>query len=94
VARAVVAAHQLQPELVHPLLRQSEADQPAPVGRHEVDGVGSRHLRRDDEVALILPALIVDEDEHAAVAGLVDQLLGRGEIAPLHQRLSSIMRPR
>jgi hypothetical protein len=66
---------------------------------HEVDRVGRRHLRRDDEIALILPVLVVDQDEHAAVPSLVDQLLRRGEEAPFqgeraHQRLNSSIRPR
>ena len=72
---------------------QREADQAAAVLGHEVDRVGSRHLGGDDEIALILPILVVDQDEHPAVARLVDQFLGRGEEAALHQRLSSIIRP-
>ena len=43
---------------------------------HEVDRVGRRHLRGDDEVALILAVVVVDQDEHAAVARLVDDRLG------------------
>ena len=33
--------------------------------RHEVDGVRRRHLAGNDQVALVLPVLMVDEDEHA-----------------------------
>ena len=76
VAAAVVARHRLQPELVGALLGQRQADQSAAVARHEIDRVGSRHLRGDDEVALILAVVVVDEDEHAAVARLVDDRLG------------------
>ena len=57
-------------------LGQRQADQAAAVLGHEVDRVGRRHLRGDDEVALILAVLVVDQDEHAAVARLVDDLLG------------------
>ena len=46
---------------------------------HEVDGVGRRELRGDDEVALVLAVLVVDQHEHAAGARLVQQLLGGGE---------------
>jgi hypothetical protein len=88
-----VAAHQLQAELVDPALGQSEADQAAAVLGHEVDRVGGRHLGGDDQIALILAILVVDQDEHPAVAGLVDQFLGGREEAALHQRLSSIIRP-
>ena len=76
VAAAVGARHRLEPELVGAVLGQREADQAAAVARHEVDRVRGRHLRRDDEVALILAALVVDEDEHAAVARLVDDRFG------------------
>ena len=43
---------------------------------HEIDCIGGRHLRGDDEVALILPIFVVDEDEHAPVARLIDDCLG------------------
>ena len=76
VAAAVVVGHRLQAERVGPILGQREADQPAPVARHEVDRVGRRHLRRDDEIALILAVVVVDQDEHAAVARLVDDRFG------------------
>jgi hypothetical protein len=76
VARAVVAAHQAQAELIDARFAQRQADQaPAMLG-HEVDRVRSRHLGRDDEIALILAVVIVDQDEHAAVAGFIDDLLG------------------
>ena len=75
-AGAVGARHRLQAELVDPLLGQREADQAAAVAGHEVDRVGRRHLRRDDQVALILPVVVVDQDEHPPVARLVDDRLG------------------
>ena len=48
---------------------------------HEIDRVGGRHLAGNDEVALILAAFVVDEDEHAAVARFVDDRLGPDEDA-------------
>ena len=102
VAGAVVAAHQVEPELLDALLGEREADQPLAVGCHEVDRARRRHLRGDDEIALILAVLVVDEDEHAAVLGLVDDLLGRREEGVAHaaegfgggHRRSCSMRPR
>ena len=44
---------------------------------HEVDGVGRRHLRGDDEVALVLAVLGVDQDDHAPVAQILDDLVDR-----------------
>ena|SRR6478672_9543250 len=65
--------------MVRSILGQREADETAAVPRHEIDRLRRCHLRRDDEVALILAILVVDEDEHAAVACLVDNLLGPDE---------------
>ena len=42
---------------------------------HEVDGVGRRHLRGDDEVALVLAILGIDQDDHAPVAQLLDDVV-------------------
>ena len=79
VPRAVGARHQLEMELLGAFGREREADQAAAMLGHEVDGVGRRHLRRDDQVALVLALLGVDQDEHAAVARILDHLLDRRE---------------
>ena len=81
VAAAVGAGHRLEPERVDAFLAKREADQAAAVARHEVDRVGRRHLRRDDEIALILAVVVVDQDEHAAVARLVDDRFGADQHA-------------
>jgi hypothetical protein len=54
---------------------ERQADQAAPVGGHEVDRIGRHHLRGDDQVAFVLAVLVVDQDEHPAVAGFLDDLL-------------------
>ena len=79
VAGAVVPAHQVEAELLDALAGQRQADQAAAVRGHEVDRIGRRHLRRNDQVALVLAVLVVDQDVHAAVARLVDDLLDRDE---------------
>ncbi len=76
VAAAVGAGHRLEPELVGAVLAEREADQAAPVPGHEIDRVGRRHLRGNDEIALILAAFVVDQDEHPPVARLVDDRFG------------------
>jgi hypothetical protein len=83
VPRAVVAAHQLESELFGPRLGQRETDQAATELRHEVDLLGRRHLRGDDQVALVLAVLVIDQDEHPAVARLVDDLFGARQISML-----------
>ena len=96
VAALVGAGHRFEPELVGAVLGHGQADQPAPVAGHEVDRVRGRHLRGDDEIALILAVVVVDEDEHPPVARFVDdrlgpdQYIGRAALDQLfepHQRL-------
>jgi len=67
--------HQGQGQFLDPLPGHGEADQAPAVFGHEIDRVRRRHLGRDHEVALVLPVLIVDEDEHAAVPRLLEQFL-------------------
>ena len=52
-----------------------KADQAAAEARHEIDRVRGRHLRRDDEVAFVFAVLVVHEDEHPALAGVLDDFL-------------------
>jgi hypothetical protein len=77
VPRAVIRAHQRQAELADALLRHGKADQAARMLRHEIDGVGRRHLCGNDEIALILAILVIDQDEHPAVAGVFNNFFGR-----------------
>ena len=78
VARAVVLRHQLEAELLDPLAGQRQADQAARVLGHEVDRLGGRPLSRDDQVAFVLAILVIDQDEHPAFAGFLDDVLGCG----------------
>ena len=80
VAGAVVGGHQAEAELLDALAGQGEADQAAGVTGHEIDGLGRGELGGDDEVAFILPVFVIDEDEHAAVARVLDQFLDGGEV--------------
>ena len=80
VARAVLLAHERQAEFFDAVLGQGQADQAARVAGHEVDRVGRRELRRDNQIAFVFAVLVVDQDEHPAVAGFLDQFLGGGEV--------------
>ncbi len=71
--------HRTQLELVAALGREAEADEPAAVGGHERDRLGRDELRRDREVALVLPVGVVDDDDEAARADVLDRLLDRRE---------------
>jgi hypothetical protein len=74
IARAVLRRHHRQIQLISALLRQRQADQTASVLGHEIDRLRRAHLRRDDEVALVLTVLSVDQNEHAAVARVFDDV--------------------
>ena len=72
---AVVAAHQLEPELFDPIACERQADQAATVGGHEVDRIRRGHLGRDDQITLVFAVFIIDKHEHAPVARLIDDFL-------------------
>src|SRR5579883_542715 len=64
--------HQRQAEGIAPLRRERQADEPAAVGRHEVDDLRRDLLGRDGEVALVFAVLVVHDHEDAAGADLLD----------------------
>ena len=63
------------------LLGKGQTDEAAAEPRHEVDRVGRRHLRGDDEIALVLALLRVDEHDHTAVAHILEDLGDGGQAA-------------
>ena len=71
--------HQVEAELVAALGREREADQAARLLGHEVDRLGRRELRGHRQVALVLAVLVVADDDHLALADVLDRLLDRGE---------------
>ena len=84
VAGRVVGGHQRQAQRIDAGTGQGQADQPAPMGGHEVHGFGRGHLRGDDQIALVLAVLVIDKDEHAPVAGILDDILdGTDRVAPV-----------
>ena len=74
VTGAVIGAHHAQPEVFDPLALQCEADQASAMACHEVDGVRCRHLSRYDQIAFVLPVLIIDKNEHPAIARFIDDV--------------------
>ena len=73
--RAVLAHHHGEPEPLALVLGERQADESAPVRRHEVDVLGRDALGGDAEIALVLPVLVVHEDDHAPGANLRRALL-------------------
>ena len=76
---SVLGRHLAQTQIVQTLLGHGQADQPAPVLGHEVDG-----LRRDlfgghSEVAFVFAVLVVDDHDHAAGADFLQRGLNIAE---------------
>ena len=71
----VLLDHRRQLEGVAPLLGQGEADQPAPLARHEVDRLRRDLFGGDDEIAFVLAVLVVDDDDELARAKVRDGFL-------------------
>ena len=63
--------------MIDPRRGHRQANQPAPVGRHEVDRRGIGKLRRDYQIAFILAVLMVHQNEHTALARVFDDVLDR-----------------
>ena len=85
--RLVLRRHQVEPELVAALRRQRQADEAAPVLRHEVDRLRRRELRGERQVALVLAVLVVADHDHPPAADVLDRLLDGREDAASSGRL-------
>ena len=72
---ALVALDERQTELPHALLGEREGDEPAGPRSHEVDRFGRCALRRHEEIALVLAVLVVDENHHAPLPHVRQNLL-------------------
>jgi hypothetical protein len=79
VGRLVVRDHEPEPQLVAALGRERQADQPAPVRRHEVDRLGRDELGRHAEVALVLTVGGIAHHYHLTAANGLDGLVDRDE---------------
>ena len=81
IARTVESDHRLELQLAGAGAGQRQTNQSAAVARHEVYGIGRRHLRGNDQVTLVLALLGVDEHDHAAIAHVLQDLRDRGQTA-------------
>ena len=77
--RLVLRRHQVEAKRIATFGGQREADQAAPLLRHEVDRLGRGELRRHRQVALVLAGLVVADDDHPPAANVLDRLLDRRE---------------
>src|SRR6202171_6238691 len=65
--------------MVQALFGHGETDQSAAELGHEVNGFGRDLFRRDGEVAFVLAVFVIDHDDHAAGADLLNRGRDVGE---------------
>ena len=79
VHRGVDRRHQRQMQLVAAILRKRQADQPARVLRHEIDGFRRDLFGGHREVAFVFAVLVIDEHNHPPLADVFDSLFHGGK---------------
>ncbi len=77
-----VADHQRQAQLLAARARERQANEPAPIPRHEIDVFGTHVGRRHDEIAFVLAFLVVENHDHLAGANRRDDVIGRVQLGP------------
>jgi hypothetical protein len=70
----LLAAHERQVHPVGDVVREREADHPLRA-HHEIDHLRRDQLRRADEVAFVLPILVVGDDDELARPKVGERLL-------------------
>src|ERR1700728_4328158 len=78
-AALILGCHELQSKLVTATAGQSEANEAPPLLGHEVDRLGGGELGGHGQVALVLPALVVTDDDHSPGADVLDGLRDGGK---------------
>ena len=79
VVRCVHGSHQRQGQVVAALFGQGEANEPAAVLGHEIDGLGRDLLRRHGQIALVLAVFVVDQHNLPALADFFEGFLNCGK---------------
>src|SRR6266850_2037759 len=88
--RSVYRRHEREVQLIAALFGEGKADQAAAVLGHEVDGVGRDLFGGHGEVAFVFAVLVVNEDDHAALANFFDSFLDSGEMGMSVRQKSSL----
>ena len=79
VHRSIDRRHQRQMQLVAAIFGERQADQPARILRHEIDGFRRDFFGGHREVAFVFAVFVVDEDNHPPLADVFDSLFDGGE---------------
>jgi hypothetical protein len=64
-------------QILEPLARHGQANQPTAVRSHEVDSLRRRFLGSDCQIALVLSILIIDNDHESTGAEVLQDILDR-----------------
>src|SRR3990170_1314262 len=75
----LLAHHPRDVQLIEPLPGHGHANDASRVLEHEADGLWSHKLGGDGQIALVFTALVIDDDDHSALAISVDRLLDGGQ---------------
>mmetsp|Transcript_23305 Transcript_23305/g.40404 ORF Transcript_23305/g.40404 Transcript_23305/m.40404 type:complete len:280 (+) Transcript_23305:3621-4460(+) len=73
----IVHRHHRQTQRFNPVGGQGYTDQSAPMGGHEVHRLRRGEIGRDHQIALVLPVLMINQNEHTAQPSLLDDLFDR-----------------
>ena len=79
VDRAVLRHHRREVEALGVRRGDRHADEPAAVGRQEVDLLGRHEIRGEDEIALVLAVLLVDQHGHPPGLEVGDEIGNGGK---------------
>ena len=72
VIGSILCAHRTNAQMVQPLFRHGEANQPTAVLGHKVDGLGSNFFGCQSKIAFVLAVFVIHHDNHAAGADFFD----------------------
>ena len=88
-ASRVVCDLRPQIELITDFSVERQANQPAGLFAHEIDGVGRDGLSRHHQIAFVLATRVVDQDDHPTYADVLDRLFDCGKHHSCKGRLRS-----
>src|SRR5579859_5488987 len=92
VHAGVNGRHEREVKLVAAVFRERHTDEASAELGHEVDGVRRDFFGGHGEVAFVFAVLVVNEDDHAAVADFFDGLFDGGEMGAVvgHEKFSVV----
>ena len=72
VLRGIFGGHVADPQMIEAFFGHREADQPAAILGHEINGFGRDLFGGQGQIAFVLAIFVVDDHDHSALADVVD----------------------